>query len=219
MGCQGFSGYLLKPRNFLITLAIVAVLVLGIYNQVTPDYGLAAAINKLLQNLPIKPRGKILDKQFVEAEKRIFNSHLIKYGNSPKLALDQQEASLHSLVLMVLNAPDGALKKKVAQKELDKELANRRHVDCAIEQIAKAISFPNDFSKLIDTISRVDDWDCYSTLLSTYETYCGGFSFYGIIYENVFANMCNNGTQEAQLAEIASEVCGDGGKCQKVVAK
>ena len=43
--------------------------------------------------------------------------------------------------------------------------------------------------------------------ISTYETYCGGLSYYGIKYGNVFANMCNNGTQQSQLAEVASEVC------------
>ncbi|KAL2902620.1 Vacuolar-processing enzyme [Bienertia sinuspersici] len=132
-----------------------------------------------------------------------------------ELSLDQQEASFQSLVLAVLRAPNGTREKEIAIEELHQEVAHRAHIDCVIEQIAKAISSPNDFWWLIDTYAPnlVDDWNCYRTLLSTYETYCGGFSMYGVKYGHVFANMCNNGTQQSQLAEVASEVCGDQGKC------
>ncbi|KAL2902615.1 Vacuolar-processing enzyme [Bienertia sinuspersici] len=208
MGCQGFWGYLLKPRNILI-LAIIAMLVFGIYKQAKLHSSLPTVIQILsfFENVPIYS-GLLDDKDSMKQSKEPITKSL-------GLSLDQQEASFQSLVLAVLRAPNGTLEKEIAIEELHQEVAHRAHIDCVIEQIAKAISSPNDFWWLIDTYAPnlVDDWNCYRTLLSTYETYCGGFSMYGVKYGHVFANMCNNGIQQSRLAEVASEVCGDQGKC------
>ncbi|KAL2320215.1 hypothetical protein Fmac_029184 [Flemingia macrophylla] len=126
--------------------------------------------------------------------------------------LSQRDAHLHHLRLELHKAPDGSMEKLKAQKVLEDEIAQREHVDNVFHLIGNLL-FGEDSSstKMLHVRSRglplVDDWDCFMTLIKTYERHCGKLSIYGRKYTRAIANMCNAGISEEQLEVVSSQAC------------
>lgn len=142
--------------------------------------------------------------------KRGKGNHINQASSIP---VEQHEADILYLRRKVSRAPEGSIKRKEAQKELDDALSHREHVDCTFEEIGKTLFGEEQGNEMIKTVrstgqSIVDDWDCFKTLVETYKTHCGALSTYGKKHMRAFANMCNSGVQQAQLAKVASQVCG-----------
>ncbi|XP_057524188.1 vacuolar-processing enzyme-like [Amaranthus tricolor] len=129
------------------------------------------------------------------------------------IPVEQHEADILYLKNKVLRAPEGSLKRKEAQKELDAALSHRENVDCTFEEIGKSLFGDENGITMIKKVRPngnpiVDDWDCFKTMAATYKTHCGQLSTYGKKHMRAFANMCNAGIQPSQLAKVASQLCG-----------
>ncbi|KMT17972.1 hypothetical protein BVRB_2g033180 [Beta vulgaris subsp. vulgaris] len=129
-------------------------------------------------------------------------------------AVEQHEADILYLRRKVLRAPEGSVKRKQYEKELEDAISHREQVDCTFEEIGKAVFGDDNGIQMIKTVRSagqpvVDDWDCFKTLVDTYKTHCGPLSTYGKKHMRAFANMCNAGVQQAQLAKVASQLCGN----------
>lgn len=137
-----------------------------------------------------------------------------KGGKGSKSSIvEQHDADILYLQQKVRKAPEGSSKRAQAQKELDEALSHRKHVDSTIEAIGEAIFGADQGFEVLKTVRPsgqpiVDDWDCFKTLVGTYEEHCGRLSTYGKKHMRVFANMCNAGVHKPQLVEAASLVCG-----------
>ncbi|XP_021849603.2 vacuolar-processing enzyme gamma-isozyme [Spinacia oleracea] len=136
-----------------------------------------------------------------------------KHNPISSTPVEQHEADILYLKRKVLREPEGSIKRTEAQKELDAAMSHREHVDRTFEDIGKTLFGEEKGYEMIKTVrsagqSIVDDWDCFKTLVETYKTHCGVLSTYGKKHMRAFANMCNDGVQQAQLAKVASQVCG-----------
>ncbi|XP_026383880.1 vacuolar-processing enzyme-like isoform X1 [Papaver somniferum] len=58
----------------------------------------------------------------------------------------------------------------------------------------------------------VDDWNCYQTMVETYEKICGPFSPYGLEDLRALATICNAGVKPEDLAKAAEYACSILGK-------
>lgn len=129
------------------------------------------------------------------------------------VAVEQHEADILYLRTKVSRLPEGSIKRKEAQKELDAALSHRKNVDCTFEEIGKTLFGEEKGYEIIKTARPtgqpiVDNWDCFKTMVETYKTHCGALSTYGKKHMRAFATMCNAGIQQSQLARVASQVCG-----------
>ncbi|OIW14437.1 hypothetical protein TanjilG_20883 [Lupinus angustifolius] len=130
----------------------------------------------------------------------------------PITLVDQRDARLLYLKLKLEKAQDGSNEKLEVQKELEAEIAHREHVDKSIDLIVKLLFEKEKSSTLMTNVPPkgqpvVNDWDCYMTIMNTYESHCGALSSYGRKYLRAFANMCNAGISEQQMVAAASQVC------------
>ncbi|KAK9742038.1 hypothetical protein RND81_03G144600 [Saponaria officinalis] len=128
-------------------------------------------------------------------------------------AVEQHEADILYLRQKVIKA-EGSAKKAKAQKELDDALSQRKQVDYHFESIGKALFGAENGHETIKTVRSpgqpiVDDWDCFKSMVKTYKSYCGPLSTYGKKHMRAFANVCNAGVQQEQLAKAASQICGN----------
>nr|KYP50231.1 Vacuolar-processing enzyme [Cajanus cajan] len=125
----------------------------------------------------------------------------------------QRDAPLLHLWLELQKAPNGSKEKLEAQKELDDEIAHRKHVDSVFHLIGDLLfGEENNSSTMLLHVRPpgqplVDDWDCFKTLIKTYESHCGKLSIYGRKYTRAFANMCNAGISEEQMVVASSQAC------------
>lgn len=127
--------------------------------------------------------------------------------------VEQHEADILYLRRKVLKA-EGSIKKAKAQKELDDALSQREQVDYRVESLGKALFGAQNGHQIIKTVRSsgqpiVDDWDCFKSMVETYKSYCGPLSTYGKKHLRAFANVCNAGVQQEQLAKATSHICGN----------
>ncbi|KAL9230371.1 hypothetical protein vseg_005733 [Gypsophila vaccaria] len=127
-------------------------------------------------------------------------------------SVEQHEADILYLRRKVLKA-EGEIKAK-AQKELDDALSHRKQVDFHFKSIGKALFGAENGHQTIKTVRSsgqpiVDDWDCFKSMVETYKSYCGPLSTYGKKHMRAFANVCNAGVQQQQLAKVTSHICGN----------
>lgn len=69
-----------------------------------------------------------------------------------------------------MRAPEGSVKRKQYQKELEDAISHREQVDCTFEEIGKAVFGDDNGIQMIKTVRSagqpvVDDWDCFKTLV------------------------------------------------------
>ncbi|KAK9742043.1 hypothetical protein RND81_03G144900 [Saponaria officinalis] len=145
----------------------------------------------------------------------ISKNHTHKGGLLPitSSAVEQHEADILYLRQKVVKAK-GPIEKAKAQKELDDALSQRKQVDYHFESIGKALFGAENGHETIKTVRSpgqpiVDDWDCFKSMVKTYKSYCGPLSTYGKKHMRAFANVCNAGVQQEQLAKAASQICGN----------
>ncbi|PKI60808.1 vacuolar-processing enzyme-like [Punica granatum] len=131
---------------------------------------------------------------------------------SSPISVSQRDASRLYLQHKIKRAAEGSPEKLQAQKRLQDEMSNRERVDRTIKSIEEALSSQNSAIGL-NAAARpagkplVDDWDCFKKLVRKYEQSCGKLSSYGKKYTGAFANMCNAGIDEDQMASISNQVC------------
>ncbi|CAL0323251.1 unnamed protein product [Lupinus luteus] len=131
---------------------------------------------------------------------------------APTTLVDQRDARLLYLRLKLVKALDGSNEKSEVQKELEAEIAHREHVDKSVDLVGKLLFEKEKSSTIMTDVPPkgepyVNDWDCYITMMKTYESYCGALSSYGRKYSRAFANMCNAGISEQQMVAAASQIC------------
>ncbi|KAL2940186.1 Vacuolar-processing enzyme alpha-isozyme [Bienertia sinuspersici] len=128
--------------------------------------------------------------------------------------VEQHQADILFLQRKVSRAAEGSLKRKEAQQELDEAMSHREHIDNRFKEMGKVLFGDENGYEMTKTVRSagqpiVDDWDCFKTLVETYKTHCGRLSTYGKKHMRAFANMCNAGVQQPQLAKVASQLCGN----------
>ncbi|XP_074286945.1 vacuolar-processing enzyme-like [Silene latifolia] len=126
-------------------------------------------------------------------------------------AVEQHEADILYLRQKVMKA-EGPVKKAEAQKKLDDALSERKQVDTNFESIGKALFGAENGYEIMKTVRPsgqpiVDDWDCYKSMVATYKSYCGALSTYGKKHMRAFANVCNAGVQQEEMAKVTSQIC------------
>ncbi|XP_027188907.1 vacuolar-processing enzyme-like [Cicer arietinum] len=135
-----------------------------------------------------------------------------EHFNTTRL-VKQDDASLLHLKLELEKAPHGSEDKSKAQKELDDELARRKHEDHTINLIVDLLFGEEKDSIKMDHVHKVDlhdvdYWDCLKMLWKTYQDHCGILSPYGKkLYSKVSVNMCNVGISETQIIAATSQAC------------
>ncbi|XP_057437409.1 vacuolar-processing enzyme-like [Lotus japonicus] len=142
------------------------------------------------------------------------NNNAIPYqpSSDPSRLISQRDAKLFYLRHKLEKAMDGSNEKLQAQKELDAEMAHRKHVDKSVNLIGNLLFGEDKSSNTMVHVRPagqplVDDWECFKTLMKTYERHCGGLSSYGRKYTRAFANMCNAGISEKQLIAASLLAC------------
>ncbi|XP_039683768.1 vacuolar-processing enzyme [Medicago truncatula] len=131
---------------------------------------------------------------------------------NPTRNFGQRDAHLIYLKTKLGRASSGSEDKLKAQKELEVEIARRKHVDNNVHQISDLL-FGEEKGSIVMVHVRasgqplVDNWDCLKTLVKTYESHCGTLSSYGRKYLRAFANMCNNGITVKQMVAASLQAC------------
>ncbi|KAI4355930.1 hypothetical protein L6164_004654 [Bauhinia variegata] len=105
-------------------------------------------------------------------------------------------------------APDGSIEKVTAQKELADEISQRENLDSYMGELL----FGKNKSAMLANVRPagqplVDDWDCFKTLMKTYQSHCGSLSRYGMRYSRAIAKMCNAGIRAEQMVAALSRAC------------
>ncbi|OWM75200.1 hypothetical protein CDL15_Pgr023721 [Punica granatum] len=170
---------------------------------------------------------------FYSVKKRTNTSHVMQYGD---ISLNNLFRSLfmgpnypdHNLSAstqtkpyssssggLVQKVPDGSLEQLEAEKRLRDELLYREEVDRKIGKIAKLLLSEKDVAAGLSSVvlperegePLVDDWECFKSMLRTYEERCGALTHYGRKYSRVMANMCNAGINQDQLTWASTKAC------------
>ncbi|XP_058782775.1 vacuolar-processing enzyme-like [Vicia villosa] len=124
------------------------------------------------------------------------------------VSVSQDDATLLYLNLKWQGAPPGSEMKFKAQKELDDEIAHRKHDDDSVYHILNLL-FGKEITSTILTSTPLPgvQTTCLKMMTKTYEQHCGVLSDYGLKYTIVFANMCGAGISEKQMIDAASQAC------------
>ncbi|KAL1197726.1 Vacuolar-processing enzyme delta-isozyme [Cardamine amara subsp. amara] len=96
----------------------------------------------------------------------------------------------------IQKAPLESPERKEAEKKLFDEMNHRKHIDYSIVEILRlSLKKTNVLDLLTSTRTTgqplVDDWDCFKTLVKSFENYCGATVEYGLKYTGALANVCN----------------------------
>ncbi|XP_058739479.1 vacuolar-processing enzyme-like [Vicia villosa] len=131
---------------------------------------------------------------------------------TPTRHISQRDGRLIYLKTKFERALNGSLNKLKAQKELEDEIAHRKHVDNTFQHISNLLFGKENGSTMMVHVRApgqplVDNWDCFKTLIKTYEGHCSTLSNYGRKYLRAFANMCNAGISVKQMVVSASQAC------------
>ncbi|KAK7395749.1 hypothetical protein VNO78_16316 [Psophocarpus tetragonolobus] len=138
------------------------------------------------------------------------NTYSFEPSTTQTTLISQRDANLLHLRLELEKASKGSEEKFKAQRRLDDEIAQRDHVDNVFNLIGDFLFGEKKNSMMLHRPSGqplVDDWDCFKTLIKTYESQCGTLSIYGKKYTRVFANMCNVGISKEQLKVASLQAC------------
>ncbi|XP_050378819.1 vacuolar-processing enzyme-like [Argentina anserina] len=123
--------------------------------------------------------------------------------------VDNRDGDLLHLWHKFQRAPAGSGLKQEAKKALDDEISSRQRIDNNMKQIEQLVL---GYSSNVNFVrpggqALVDDWDCFKTLVKTYENHCGSLTNYGMKHTGVFANMCNVGVSVDQVVVAAARTC------------
>ncbi|KAI4311339.1 hypothetical protein MLD38_036244 [Melastoma candidum] len=127
-------------------------------------------------------------------------------------AVSQRDTDLIYYQHKVKKAPTGSTESAFAQERLNAEISKRQKEDTNINLIVKLLMGKAKSSSVFNTIrpagkALVDDWDCFKSLVSSYEQRCGRLSTYGMKYTGVMANLCNAGVKKKKFDEAALQAC------------
>ncbi|KAK7310732.1 hypothetical protein RJT34_08427 [Clitoria ternatea] len=109
-------------------------------------------------------------------------------------------------------APEGSAEKNTAQKQLLDVMSHRMHIDNSVQLIGKLLFGIEKSPEILNNVRPagsvlVDDWGCMKTMVRTFETHCGSLSRYGMKHMRSFANICNAGIKNEQMAEVSAQAC------------
>ncbi|KAK4771360.1 hypothetical protein SAY87_031892 [Trapa incisa] len=126
--------------------------------------------------------------------------------------VEQLDAKIAYLNHKVQRASNVSPHKMEWKKMLRDELLERELVDRRMQQISEILfgqekGLSGSMSARPDGQPVVDDWDCYKTMVMTYEEHCGALSRYGRKYTRMMANMCNAGISKDKLVLASTKVC------------
>ncbi|KAI4311338.1 hypothetical protein MLD38_036243 [Melastoma candidum] len=127
-------------------------------------------------------------------------------------AVSQRDADLIYYQHKLKNAPAGSVQSIEAQKRLNAEIARRQKEDSNINLIVKLLLGDAKSSSAFNAVrpagqALVNDWDCFKSLVNTYQQRCGRLSTYGKKYTGVMANLCNAGLKKEQFDKAALQAC------------
>ncbi|KAK7310729.1 hypothetical protein RJT34_08424 [Clitoria ternatea] len=125
---------------------------------------------------------------------------------------NQRDADLIHFWHKFHKAPEGSAHKNIAQKQVLEVMSHRMHIDNSVQLIGKLLfgieKGPETLNKVRPVGSvLVDDWGCLKNMVKTFETHCGSLSQYGMKHMRSFANICNAGIKNEQMAEASGQAC------------
>jgi legumain len=131
---------------------------------------------------------------------------------TPSTAVNQRDADLIHFWEKFRKAPEGSLRKSEAEKQVLEAMSHRKHIDNSVKLIGKLLFGIEKGTELFNTVRPagsplVDNWDCLKTMVKTFETHCGSLSQYGMKHMRSFANICNAGIPNEQMAEASAQTC------------
>ena len=131
---------------------------------------------------------------------------------SPSKPVNQRDADLIHFWDKFRKAPEGSLRKNTAQKQVLEAMSHRMHVDNSVKLIGKLLFGIEKGPEVLNAVrpagsALVDDWHCLKTMVRTFETHCGSLSQYGMKHMRSFANICNVGIKNEQMAEASAQAC------------
>ncbi|KAL2317893.1 hypothetical protein Fmac_031769 [Flemingia macrophylla] len=132
--------------------------------------------------------------------------------SQPSKAVNQRDADLIHFWEKFRKSPEGSPRKSAAQKQVLEAMSHRMHVDNSVKLIGKLIFGIEKGSEVLNAVrpaglALVDDWGCLKTMVRTFETHCGSLSQYGMKHMRSFANICNAGIRNDQMAEASAQAC------------
>ncbi|XP_027368995.1 vacuolar-processing enzyme-like isoform X2 [Abrus precatorius] len=132
--------------------------------------------------------------------------------SSPSKAVNQRDADLIHFWDKFRKAPEGSPRKSAAQKQVLEAMFHRTHIDDSVKLIGKLLFGFGKGPEVLNAVrpaglALVDDWDCLKTMVRTFETHCGSLSQYGMKHMRSFANICNAGIKNEQMAEASAQAC------------
>ncbi|KAL9255302.1 Vacuolar-processing enzyme-like protein [Drosera capensis] len=124
----------------------------------------------------------------------------------------QRDADVLYLMEKFRRAKEGSEQRAEARKKLNEELSHRTHIDNTVKAIVVHLLGEEKAVEVLNVVRPagtpiVDDWNCLKTSVATYKAHCGNLSSYGMKYIRAFANMCNTGVHEEQMAVAVAQVC------------
>ncbi|KAK4770385.1 hypothetical protein SAY87_030917 [Trapa incisa] len=130
----------------------------------------------------------------------------------PSSKVNQRDADLLHFWHKFKKAPEGSTRKFEAQKQFVEVMTHRMHIDHSIKLIGKLLFGINKGPEVLAAARSagqplVDDWSCLKGLVRVFETHCGSLSQYGMKHMRAFANICNAGIHEQQMAEASAQAC------------
>ncbi|GAB4854405.1 hypothetical protein Ancab_022991 [Ancistrocladus abbreviatus] len=143
------------------------------------------------------------------------SSNTSKFSSTSKFSgsIGEYDADIYILIQKASQAftSTSEKKKEDAERELYEALNKRAHIHDTFTAIAVHLFGKNKGPKLLNQFPKagqpvVNDWDCYRKSVETYDKYCGA-STYALKYMGLFANMCNAGGLNSQLAQAVAKAC------------
>ncbi|KAI4365354.1 hypothetical protein MLD38_021346 [Melastoma candidum] len=128
------------------------------------------------------------------------------------LFASQRDANLRYYQHKARKAPKGSPQSAKAHESLSVEIFKRQEEDRKINLIVNFLLGSTKSSMAFNTVrpagqALVDDWDCFKSLVSTYEQRCGHLSTYGRKYTGVMANLCNLKVNKEQFDRASLQAC------------
>nr|ALL55652.1 asparaginyl endopeptidase [Clitoria ternatea] len=134
------------------------------------------------------------------------------YLRSSSKPVNQHDADLIHFWDKFRKAPGDSAKKNTAQKQLLEVMSHRMHIDNTVQLIGKLLFGVEKGPEILNNVRPVgsvlvDDWACMKAMVRTFETHCGSLSQYGMKHMRSFANICNAGIKNEQMAEASGQAC------------
>ncbi|KAK9101140.1 hypothetical protein Scep_024570 [Stephania cephalantha] len=138
-----------------------------------------------------------------------------RQGNSlPSSAgtVNQRDADLLHFWHKYRKAPEGSARKINAQKQFFDVMAHRMHVDHSMKLVGGLLFGFERGPEVLKAVRPagqplVDDWGCLKAMVRNFETHCGSLSQYGMKHMRAFANICNAGVEEQEMASALTQAC------------